>query len=154
MWMVTRESGGGFSRCLVYPMFSDAVVMNLLPSQMVLYCSGSGNSPCGKELEVNLAGEAKRKRFSFMRQPDTHKLSVVFGYQDVHLRAFGADDLAADGVFAQVHLAAVRLVDGDGGHLPHHLRGEVQKTVLEPGNEKLCKCGPTARTTIQYSMTT
>lgn len=71
--------------------------------------------------------------------PDTHKLSVLFGYQDVHLGALGADDLAAEGAFAQVHLAAVRLVDGDGGHLPHDLRWEtsMQNTVSKVGPSSL-----------------
>lgn len=34
--------------------------------------------------------------------------------QDVHLGALGADDVAVHGVSAQVHLATVGLVDGDG----------------------------------------
>lgn len=77
-----------------------------------------------------------------MRRPDTHKLSVVFGYEDVHLGAFGADDVAIDGVFAQVHLAAVRLVDGDGGHLPHDLRGgetQIQNMLSKVGPSGLSK---------------
>lgn len=34
--------------------------------------------------------------------------------QDVHLGALGADDVAVQRVFAQVHLATIGLVDGDG----------------------------------------
>lgn len=55
---------------------------------------------------------------------DTHKLAVTVGYQDVHLRALGADDLAAQRLLAQVDMATVRLVDGDGGDLPHDLHAD------------------------------
>jgi len=62
-----------------------------------------------------------RTSFQSFVPKDTHKLSVFAGHQDVHLGALGADDLAAQGVFAQVDLAAVGLVDGDRGHLPQDL---------------------------------
>lgn len=52
---------------------------------------------------------------------NTHEVSVIAGYQDVHLWALGADDLTAQRVFAQVDMATVRLVDGDSGHLTHDL---------------------------------
>lgn len=52
---------------------------------------------------------------------DTYKFSIFVGYQDVHLWALGADDLALQRVFAQVNMATVRLVDGDGGDFTHDL---------------------------------
>lgn len=55
---------------------------------------------------------------------DTYKLSVFVGHGDVHLGALGADDLALQRVLAQEHLAAVCLVDGDGGDRPRHLRAQ------------------------------
>ena len=51
----------------------------------------------------------------------TYKLSVCFGHEDVHLGALGADDLAGQRVLAQVDVATIGLVDGDGGDLPQHL---------------------------------
>jgi len=51
----------------------------------------------------------------------TYELPVGLGHQDVHLGALGADDLAGQRVLAQVDVATVRLVDGDGGDLPQHL---------------------------------
>lgn len=51
---------------------------------------------------------------------DTHKV-IVFRYQDVHLWALGADDLAVQRVLAQVDMATVRLVDGDSGDLTQDL---------------------------------
>lgn len=56
-------------------------------------------------------------------QKNAHKFSVFAGDQDVHLGALGADDLAFQRIAAQVHVATVRLVDGDCGDLPHDLGG-------------------------------
>ncbi|TNN57356.1 Palmitoyl-protein thioesterase 1 [Liparis tanakae] len=67
-----------------------------------------------------------RTSFQSLVLKDTHKVSVFAGHQDVHLGALGADDLAAQGVFAQVDVAAVGLVDGDRGHLPQDL--DTQRT--------------------------
>lgn len=41
--------------------------------------------------------------------------------QDVHLGALGADDVAVQRVSAQVHLATIGLVDGDGRDSSQHL---------------------------------
>ena len=58
----------------------------------------------------------------------THKLSIFSGYQNVHLRAFGADDLACQWVSTQVDVATVCLVDGDSGHLAQNLDGKEMKS--------------------------
>lgn len=57
---------------------------------------------------------------------DTHKFSVFFRYQDVHLWALSADDFALQRVLAQVNMATVRLVDGDGGDLTQDLDMEIK----------------------------
>lgn len=52
---------------------------------------------------------------------------VVFSVwdQDVHLRALGADNVAVERIFTQVHLAALRLVDGDGWNSSQHLQKDI-----------------------------
>lgn len=60
--------------------------------------------------------------FSAHSWKDTYKLSVFVGYQDVHLRALGADDLTVQRIVAQVDMATIGLVDGDGGHFTHDLK--------------------------------
>lgn len=52
----------------------------------------------------------------------THIVVVSLWYQDVHLRALGTDDVAVQGVLAQVYLAAFCLVDGNGGNCTQHLQ--------------------------------
>ena len=57
----------------------------------------------------------------------TYKLSALVRHQDVHLRRFGCNDFRLYGVFAQVNLAAVSLVDWDGGHFTIHLQNNHQE---------------------------
>lgn len=52
---------------------------------------------------------------------DTHIFVISLWYQDVHLRALGTDDVTVEGVFTQVDLAALCLVDGNGGNFSQHL---------------------------------
>lgn len=46
---------------------------------------------------------------------------VILWYQDVHLRALGTDDVTVKGVLAQVDLATLSCVDGNGGNSSQHL---------------------------------
>lgn len=77
----------------------------------------STEQECSAALCVLTHRRSKAKR----GQKNAHKFSVFAGYQDVHLGALGADDLAVQRIAAQVHVATIRLVDGDGGDLPHDL---------------------------------
>lgn len=56
---------------------------------------------------------------------NTYKIIISLRYQDVHLRACGTDDVAVEGVLAQVDLAALCLVDGDGGNFSQYLKRDL-----------------------------
>lgn len=53
---------------------------------------------------------------------DTHVVIVSCWYHDVHLGAFGTDDVTAEGVLTQIDLAALGFVDGHGGNCTQHLQ--------------------------------
>lgn len=56
---------------------------------------------------------------------DTHIIVISLWYQDVHLRALGTDDITVEGVLTQVDLAALCLVDGNGGNCSQHLYRDI-----------------------------
>lgn len=56
---------------------------------------------------------------------NTH-IFVILWYQDVHLRALGTDDVTVQGILIQVDLAALCLVDGNGGNSSQHLEQHLQ----------------------------
>lgn len=75
--------------------------------------------------------------FSAHSWKDTYKLSVFVGYQDVHLRALGADDLTVQRIVAQVDMATIGLVDGDGGHFTHDLKKSNKMSNLPVNTRRL-----------------
>lgn len=50
---------------------------------------------------------------------------IILWYQDVHLRAVSADDVTVEGFLAQVDLAALCLVDGNGGNFSQNLQENI-----------------------------
>lgn len=56
---------------------------------------------------------------------NTYKFIIFLWNQDVHLRALGADDVTVEGFLAQVDLAALCLVDGNGGNFSQNLQGKI-----------------------------
>lgn len=58
---------------------------------------------------------------------DTHIFAIFLWYHDVHLRALGTDDVTVEGVLAQVDLAALCLVDGNGGNGSQHLQRDASQ---------------------------
>lgn len=61
---------------------------------------------------------------------NTHKIIIPLRYQDVHLRARGTDDVTVEGVLAQVDLAALCLVDGDGGNFSQYLKKDLLQLLI------------------------
>lgn len=57
----------------------------------------------------------------------THVIALSFRYHDVHLRALGTDNVTADRVLTQVDLAALGLVDGNGGNCSQNLQKDMPR---------------------------
>lgn len=100
-------------------------VTSLEPSQTVLNCSGTGNSFCRTE-EIIFTGKSVWKRKDWAHS-NTHKFIIILWYEDVHLGALGADDVTVEGLLAQVDLAALGLVDGNGGDFSQNLQENIQQ---------------------------
>lgn len=66
--------------------------------------------------------QSSRHSLSLSLFLNTHILVISLWYQDVHLGALGADDVTAHRVFTQVDLAALCLVDWNGGNSSQHLK--------------------------------
>lgn len=131
------------------PAISVGSVTSLDPSQTVLNCSGTGNSLCKiKGILLHLAAWILVYFFHFEYVGvflfffpilfSTHIIVLPFWYQDVHLGAFGADYVTVQSLFTQVHLAALRLVNGNSGNRSQHLQ-------KNPQNRSFRTCWPCKR---------
>lgn len=96
---------------------------------MVLNCSGTGNSFCTTE-EIIFTGKSIWKTKDWAHS-NTHKFIIFLWYEDVHLGALGTDDVTVEGLLAQVDLAALGLVDGNGGNFSQNLQENSQQKRLD-----------------------
>lgn len=101
---------------------------------MVLNCSGTGNSFCRTE-EILFIGKSILKTKDWAHS-NTHKFIIFLRYKDVHLGALGADDVTVEGLLAQVDLAALGLVDGNGGNFSQNL----QENIQQKGQVRIAVC--------------
>lgn len=92
-------------------------------------------TPSAERPEAELVKEELEMRPWSSHHFATHVFIFAVWDQDVHLWALGTDDVAAHRVLAQVHLAAVGLVDGDGRDSSQNLemkRVHVMANIDEP----------------------
>lgn len=80
------------------------VVINLLPFQTVLYCSGIGISSCAYERNDSEEEFAKNKKIINNKQV-THEFAVISRYKHIHLRRLCRNNLCLGGFSAQVNLS-------------------------------------------------
>jgi hypothetical protein len=57
----------------------------------------------------------------------TYKVTAFCRNEDVHLRRFGTDYLTIQGILAQVSMAAICFVNGNGWHFTHYLQRKPRK---------------------------
>lgn len=75
--------------------------------------------------KVSVRTAAHMERISSAFISVTHVIALSFRYHDVHLRALGTDNVTADRVLTQVDLAALGLVDGNGGNCSQNLQKDM-----------------------------